>query len=730
MQTEISKKGRKRKNENLNFLLALFFFLSLSFISFSLISCGGGGGGGGDYLPSSAGTGTVTSALFSGWEMTNGPFSGMVYSLAVDPNNSQIVYAALEGGGLFRGRQGGKDWERVGDELTSISVSAVDVHVDNQTIYVGTGSDGVYRSLDGGKSWTQASNLLPIDPNTDDYYEIFGITIDPTDANTVYALSGDSWYLCRTTDGGDSWTRIDGGGLPWDRIEAFAIHPENNQWLYVGMYANGVYKSEDMGASWNSINGDPANGGFPTYVVNFPCLTIDPDNDILYAGSRDYGLWKTKDDGINWEFIEVGPNTVIENWDVYVLAMEPIDKSVIYTYVETVLPVQPEDEGMYRTFDGGDIWEKVPFHEYPDTYRPVRQIAIAPSDGNVVYVSTQGEGLFMTSDVTNVASVDDWQSIDNGLVDLPVYAMIVHPWDNKMVYAGTPKGFFKTTNGGLTWEGKGLKDETVFALVTDPMDSNIIYAATDSGVYKTTNGGDTWSGEPSGLWFYSLAIGRDPLNPDANILYGGSPAGMGIYRAEEDDVSNPNPPTLWEPKDTGLTADEKYVHCLAIDPTDPSILYAGTGYRRMPGPETAGKVVKTTDGGNTWPDNQKWSIGEPVCSLSIDPYNPQILYAGTYVGFYASSDGGDTWEFRGKGLGQRFVRSIAIDPMDSKKVCAGTYEDGVFASINGGKNWTRINQGLPGDLNKRICSLVMDISDMDNPVIYAGTGCGVFKAYK
>jgi photosystem II stability/assembly factor-like uncharacterized protein len=663
--------------------------------------------------------------------MTNGPFSGMVYSLAVDPNNSQIVYAALEGGGLFRGRQGGKDWERVGGELTSISVSAVDVHVDSQTIYVGTGSDGVYKSLDRGKTWIQASNLLPIDPNTDDYYEIFGITIDPTDANTVYALSGDSWYLCRTTDGGGSWTRIDGGGLPWDRIEAFAIHPENNQWLYVGMYANGVYKSEDMGASWNSINGDPANGGLPTYVVNFPCLAIDPDNDILYAGSRDYGLWKTKDDGINWEFIEVGPNTVFENWDVYVLAMDPIDKSVIYTYVETVLPVQPEDEGMYQTLDGGDNWERVPFHEYPDTYRPVREIAIAPSDRNVVYVTTQGEGLFMTSDVTNVASIDDWESIDNGLVDLPVYAMIVHPWDNKMVYAGTPKGMFKTTNGGLTWEAKGLKGQTVFALVTDPMDSNIIYAATDNGVYKTINGGDTWS-EPSDYWFYSLAIARDPLNPSVNIIYGGSPAGMGIYRAE-DDLLNPTQwdQTDWEPKNGGLTADEKYVNCLAIDPSNPSTLFAGTGYRRWPGPETAGKIIRTSDGGDSWvPQTNGLPPDEPVCSLSIDPYNPQILYAGTHVGFYASSNGGDTWEFRGKGLGQRFVRSIAIDPRDSKKVCAGTYEDGVFASINGGKNWTRINQGLPGNLNKRICSLVMDISDIDNPVIYAGTGCGVFKAYK
>jgi hypothetical protein len=81
-------------------------------------------------------------------------------------------------------------------------------------------------------------------------------------------------------------------------------------------------------------------------------------------------------------------------------------------------------------------------------------------------------------------------------------------------------------------------------------------------------------------------------------------------------------------------------------------------------------------------------------------------------------------------LGQRYIRSLAIDPMDSMKVCAGTYDDGVFASIDGGENWTQIDQGLTGDLNKRIISLAMDIRDIDDPVAYAGTGCGVFKAYK
>jgi photosystem II stability/assembly factor-like uncharacterized protein len=735
MESKTFKQIEGRKKKKINGLFVLSFFFVSSLISFSLIGCdGGGGGGGGGFLPASGGP--INPALFSGWEMTNGPFSGMVYSFAVDPNDSQKVFAALEEGGLFKSRQGGNDWGRVDGQLIDVSISAVDVHVDGLTIYVGTGSDGIYKSLDGGDTWVQASNGLPVDSQTGDYYEIFEIKIDPTDADTVYALSGNRWYICMTTDAGVSWTRIDGGarpqgGLPWDRIEAFEIHPDNNQWLYVGMYANGVYKGAVNMATdevnWNPINGDPANGGLPDYVVHIPCIAIDQENNILYAGSRDYGLWKTLDDGITWERIEVGPNTDLEYWDVYVLAMDPINKSTIYAYVETVPPtVQPADDGIYRTFDGGSTWVKVPFHEYLNSYRPVREIAMAPSDGKVVYVTTQGEGIFMTNDVTNVVNVDDWQSIDNGLVDLQVLTMLMHPWDNRIVYVGTEERVYKTTDGGLTWKRNGLEGNHVFALVLDPMDANTIYAATDDGVYKTTNGGDSWSEWPSGFWFYSLAIGRNPLNPDTNIIYGGSPFGRGIYKAE-DDGSIPWDEIEWEERNDGLSEEEKYITYLAIDTSDPLILYAGTS--------STGKVLKmieTTAGGDYYWDRKTngLSPGESVIRLSIDPYNPQILYAGTYAGFYVSTDGGDTWVFKDGGLGQRYVRSIAIDPMDSKKVCVGTYSDGAFASIDGGENWVQIDQGLISVLNKKVCSLAMDIEDIDNPVIYAGTGCGVFKAYK
>jgi len=295
--------------------------------------------------------------------------------------------------------------------------------------------------------------------------------------------------------------------------------------------------------------------------------------------------------------------------------------------------------------------------------------------------------------------------------------MILHPWDNETVCAGTSRGFFKTTDGGLTWVRKGLGQRSIYALGTDPYDIDIIYVATDDGVYKTTNGGDTWS-EPSRNQFDCLAIGKG--SGDRNIIYGGNSFGMGIYRAE-DDGSIPWDQITWEEKNNGLSADEKHITCLAIDPSDPLILYAGT----------SGKVLKTQDGGGTWERKvDGLPPGESVNSLSLDPFNPQILYAGTYAGFYASTDGGDTWVFKDGGLGQRFVRSIAIDPMDSNKVCAGTYYDGAFASIDGGENWTQVDQGLHCDRHKCIISLTMDVHDIDDPVVYAGTGCGVFKAYK
>jgi photosystem II stability/assembly factor-like uncharacterized protein len=708
MQTKIFTQIGRGKRKKVDLLITLSFLLLSGLILFSLTGCGSGGGG-----SSFTSGGPINPALFSGWEMTNGPFSGIVFSLAVDANNSQKVYAAVQSGGLFTSDDGGRGWTHVEGGLENLFILAVAVAGDSQTIYVGTKGDGIYKSINGGGSWSPVNNGLP-----NRSFEIDELIVDPNNSSIVYAILDTRYYLYKTTDGGNNWEEI-GQGLPPDQIRSFAIHPVDSQIVYAGTYQSGIFKSEDGGLTWT-----PINGNFPPYVVHFSCISIDPgnpidpDDDIIYAGTHDYGLYKTEDDGNTWQFIEIGDLTVLDNWSVCALAMDSVDRSIIYAYVKIVQlqPVRDAAEGLFRTFDGGINWDQVNFYE---NY-VVRGIILAPSDGNVVYITTSSNGLFMTNDAINVTNANDWQPIDNGLVDTAVYSTILHPFDNKVVYAGTGEGIYKTSNGGLTWEKKGLEDNIVFALVSDPSDTNIIYAATDMGVYKTTDGGNSWS-LPSAYQFNCLAIGKGPQN--RNILYGGNAFGMGIYRAE-DDGSLTWDQVTWQEKNNGLTNDEKYVQCLAIDPSDSSILYAGTGDIRMPGPITVGKIIRTQDGGDSW--SKRLPINEPVWSLAMDPNNPQILYAGTYVGIYASSDGGDQWEF--KGLGSNDIRSVTIEPVDSTKICAGTYEDGVFASNDGGENWAQIDQGLTGDLNRCIVSLAMDLT-VNKAVLYAGTGCGVFKAY-
>jgi hypothetical protein len=75
---------KERRNRTSPFALCLFLLAVL--ISLSLTACGGGGGGGSGAVGVSGGS--INTALFSGWEMTNGPFSGTISSLAVDPNNA------------------------------------------------------------------------------------------------------------------------------------------------------------------------------------------------------------------------------------------------------------------------------------------------------------------------------------------------------------------------------------------------------------------------------------------------------------------------------------------------------------------------------------------------------------------------------------------------------------------------------------------------------------------
>jgi photosystem II stability/assembly factor-like uncharacterized protein len=156
------------------------------------------------------------------------------------------------------------------------------------------------------------------------------------------------------------------------------------------------------------------------------------------------------------------------------------------------------------------------------------------------------------------------------------------------------------------------------------------------------------------------------------------------------------------------------IYAIAIDPSAPATLYAGTW---------GGGVFKTTNGGTSWTAVNSGFTDPYVLALAIDPSTPATLYAGTYFGVYVfkSTDGGTNWTAVNSGP-TNAVQALAIDPSTPATLYAGTWADGVFKSTNGGTNWAAVNSGLT---DTYVFALAIDPSAP--ATLYAG-GARVFKS--
>ena len=135
-----------------------------------------------------------------------------------------------------------------------------------------------------------------------------------------------------------------------------------------------------------------------------------------------------------------------------------------------------------------------------------------------------------------------------------------------------------------------------------------------------------------------------------------------------------------------------------------------------------------TGGPNLWAGSSKWTsigpFGGSIQSLAIDPTNPETLYAGTESGVFKSTDGGASWDNVNSALK---VFSIVIDPRKPSTLYASSF--GVFKSIDGGANWSAASSGLPGIPTLPLVEVGALAIDPQNPeTLYAGTRTGVFKS--
>jgi hypothetical protein len=270
----------------------------------------------------------------------------------------------------------------------------------------------------------------------------------------------------------------------------------------------------------------------------------------------------------------------------------------------------------------------------------------------------------------------------------------------------SPRSGGLSIDGGGTWSRTGLMPcEIISLLVFDPRTPTTIYAGVQGscgmggcsleGVFKSTDGGDTW--HSIGLTNRTVnAIAIDPVEP--TTLYAGT-AGGGVFKSTDGGGT-------W----SGIGFTDLTVFALVIDPRVPTTLYAGTD---------AG-VYKSADGGNTW---NATGITDNVTALVVNPKTPTTLYAGRWIGgVFKSTDGGDTWSEISTGLSGGRVFALTVDPVEPSLVYAGTEGGGVSKSADGGGTWRDMNVGLT---NRFVTALAID--PIEPRRLYAGTaGGGVF----
>lgn len=220
------------------------------------------------------------------WQHARSPGAFPVYSLTVDPSALHTIYAGTNGGGVWTSSDGGATWQSTGLCSSMVLSLAVD---SAGVLYAGTNSAGAQASRDLGATWTA------LDAGIDGVNEFgYGVWIDPSNSQKILVGNEAFYGLVWSQDGGATWS-VAGQGFTGRGSRGVAFDPSDSQRIYAGgMIGNSFFKSTGGGLTWSIRRfGSPA-----VYVI---AVAVDPlSPNIVYAGTQNEGLFKSTDYGDNW----------------------------------------------------------------------------------------------------------------------------------------------------------------------------------------------------------------------------------------------------------------------------------------------------------------------------------------------------------------------------------------------------------------------------------------------
>ncbi|NNC74038.1 MAG: hypothetical protein HKN93_00870, partial [Acidimicrobiia bacterium] len=461
-----------------------------------------------------------------------------------------------------------------------------------------------------------------------------------TDATTVYV--GLDGAVFGSSDNGGAWTEL-GTGLPDDSVATLVTLPGAGDVLRAGTWGGGVWAWDGSGPGWGEWN-----TGMPATYLRVNSLVLNEPTSTLYAAMDSYGIYTTGTASVNWQAATAG----LPHLEMRALAVFPGDPPVLYAG-GSYSSWKNDYGGVYRSADGGATWT--------------------------------GAGL-----------AEAWIGT--------VEALVIHPSDSDVVYAGTSAGVFKTIDAGANWSQVGTFG-SVSALYLDPVSPDHLYTAGPSGIFKTVNGGTSWSDYDDGLRrTYYFALGMN----SAALFAGGY--GSGVSRRASDSVP-------WETVNSGL--DESSVTAVEIDPLDSRIVYAGVWGQGVFKRGTGGAWTRAADGVE---DPASYNGGlHFIQDLALAPSDADTLYLGTNAGMFRSENRATTWVNATTNIGNPWISALAVDWSDRLHVLAATNGGGLYETFNGGDSWSHVST-LTED---RPYVVTFDPVDADS--IYVGTGNGIFK---
>lgn len=608
--------------------------------------------------------------------------------IAVAESNPDIVYMGggefpvrgnvSHGDGVWKTTDGGKTWINMGLADTR-HISRVRVHPTNPNlVYVAAQGHvwgpnperGIYRSKDGGSTW---SKILFRDDSTG----AADLVMDPSNPNVLYAAfwqvyrkpwklesGGKGGGMFKSTDGGDTWKEITRNkGLPaglWGNI-GISVSGGNTKRIFAIIEADegGVFRSDDGGDTWERTNSERKLRQRAWYYSKIHADTKNPDvvyvNNVSFQVSRDGG--------------KTFSNINAPHSDSHDLWIAPNDPNRM---------IEANDGGANVSTDGAKSWTgqsyaTAQFYHVSTTNHFPYQICGAQQDNSTLCGPSRAQGGI---------SMNMWQDAGGGESGF----VVALPNQPDIVFAGSYGGLLtrKDMRTGLErnvnpWPlnpmGHSAVDLTyrmqwTFPIFVSPHDPNTIYVGS-SVLFKTTNGGDSYT-----------AISPDLSRNDPMTL---GPSGGPITKDQ--------------------TSVEYYgtVFAVAESPITKGVIWAGTD---------DGLVQLTRDGGRTWknvtPPLLKTREWARISNIEASRYSAGVAYVAAnrfqmddqepYL--FRTRDYGATWtRIDGSGtangiVASDFTRVIREDDVRPGLLYAGT-ERGVWASLDDGDSWFRLQRNLP-----------------------------------